>query len=77
MDIIDYQGKVLSDMARIVGRYKGATTLYAEELARIAQDRTLNKAAKARIEAVVDRLFNTVADNEELWAKRGKGETAL
>ena len=67
-----------SDMARIIGRYKGASTVYAEELARIAQDQTLNKQAKARIEAVVDRLFNMIAENEELWDKlwdkRGKRE---
>jgi hypothetical protein len=63
-----------SDMARIIGRYKGATTVYAQELAKIAQDQTLNKHAKARIEVVVDRLFNMIAENEELWANRLKRE---
>jgi len=66
--------KTASDMARIIGRYKGATTLYAEELARIAQQETLSKTAKAKIEVVVDRLFNMIAENEELWANRGKRE---
>ena len=73
-EIMTSMNNTASDMARIIGRYKGASEVYAQELARIAQQETLSKTAKARIEVVVDRLFNMIAENEELWANRGKRE---
>ena len=73
-EIITDMSNTATDMATIIGRYKGASTLYAQELARIAQHETLSKTAKAKIEVVVDRLFNMIAENEELWANRGKRE---
>lgn len=70
-------GNVSNDMAHIIGRYKGALTVYAQQIENMSKDRFHQKDeyVKDTLEYLADRMWKTIAENEELWDKRGQRET--
>ena len=74
--IIDEMNNTASDMATIIGRYKGALTVYAQEIENMSKDRFHQKDeyVRATLQYLADRMWKTIAENEELWDKRGQRE---
>jgi hypothetical protein len=71
--IIDYQGIVMSDMATIIGRYKGSMEIFAERVREIAEYEDCI-STKRKLEMLAESMTNCVYHNEQLWEKRGKRE---
>lgn len=72
--IINDQGKVMSDMSIIIGRYKGSMEIYAEEVRAIMNLPIVDPYTKKKLELLAESMANCVRHNEQLWDKRGKRE---
>lgn len=71
--IIDDMQNVSSDMAKIIGRYKGSMSVYAEEIKYLAEN-FADSDLRSRLEFLVGRMENVIAENEKAFDDRGKRE---
>lgn len=72
--IINDQGKVMSDMSIIIGRYKGSMGVCVSEIREIASFSDMSPYAKNRLEAIAFIMEKCIEKNEQLWDKRGNRE---
>ena len=63
-----------SDMAHIIGRYKGSMGVCVKEIREIASFSDMSAYAKNRLEAIAFIMEKCIEKNEQLWANRGKRE---
>lgn len=70
--IIQDQAAVMSDMSKIIGRYKGSVEVFAEEVREIMKHEGLSSYTRRRLEYLAGNMDNCVYHNEQLWDKRGK-----
>lgn len=71
-NIVDHLSNVSSDMAHIIGRYKGSMGVFIDQIRDIAKNQVISDHAKFRLELVADNMEATVHHNEKLWDVRGK-----
>ena len=64
----------MSDMSKIIGRYKGSVEVFAEEVRAIMNLPIMDPYTKKRLEWLAGNMDNCVYHNEQLWANRGKRE---
>jgi len=72
--IIQHQGDVMSDMATIIGRYKGSMGVFAEEARAIMNLPIVDPYTKKKLEWLASAMDSCIKNNEELWENRGKRE---
>lgn len=72
--IIDDMQNVTSDLAKIIGRYKGSISVYSDEIKYIAENYTSDTYLRSRLEFIVKRMENVIAENEKAFDNRGKRE---
>ena len=63
--IIQYQGDVMSDMATIIGRYKGSMGVFAERVRELMQYEDCYNT-KLMLEQLAESMTRIVAENEQL-----------
>ena len=74
--IIQDQAAVMSDMATIIGRYKGSMGVFAEEARAIMNLPIMDPYTKKKLEWLASAMDSCIKNNEELWENRGKRETS-
>jgi len=64
----------MSDMATIVGRYKGSIEVYRSELKIILDSGCVGDRETETLKFIISSMERLVAENEQLWENRGKRE---
>ena len=73
--IINDMHNTTSDMATIIGRYKGSMGVFAEEARAIMNLPIVDPYTKKKLEWLASAMDSCIKNNEELWANRGKRDT--
>ena len=72
-EIITDMSNTATDMATIIGRYKGSMGVFADRVREIAEYEDC-VSTKRKLEQLAESMTRIVAENEELWDNRGKRE---
>lgn len=68
--ILESQYKRSSQMATIIGRYKGGMEVFSDQIRYFAlNSEGINEYQKSELCRVADLMNNVVAENEKLWAE--------